>query len=155
MRDIRITIPIIPRAQKRARAAVRGKHAIVYKDAGQLESEKHIISEITPHRPDVPASGPVELFVRVWVPIPASWPAWKREAAMDGIVAPIGKPDLDNYLKEIKDCMTQASFWNDDSQVVRVSAEKRYSTYPRWEILMQEGGQPKTAKEYREYTACG
>jgi len=39
---------------------------------------------------------------------------------------PIVRPDLDNYLKAVKDAMN-GILWKDDAQVVEMTAAKRYS----------------------------
>lgn len=36
------------------------------------------------------------------------------------------RPDIDNLSKAVLDAMTGAGVWNDDAQVVRLVAEKRY-----------------------------
>jgi Holliday junction resolvase RusA-like endonuclease len=48
----------------------------------------------------------------------------------------VTKPDLDNLLKQIKDCLTQMQFWTDDKLVVGYlpGVGKYYSDRPRWEI---------------------
>lgn len=74
-------------------------------------------------------SGPIELIVVCMLPIPAGWPAWKREAARTGQVAPTGKPDWDNLGKGVSDALN-GIVWDDDAQVVDAFTRKRYSTQP-------------------------
>ena len=80
-----------------------------------------------------PLTGPVALRLCVYLAVPSSWPAWKRQAALRGHVRPTGKPDLDNILKAAKDAMNGV-LWVDDAQVVLVVTDKAYSDTPRVEI---------------------
>lgn len=50
---------------------------------------------------------------------------------------PICKPDLDNFIKTAKDGLKGIA-WHDDSQVVRICAEKLYSDTPGIRITIQE-----------------
>ena len=40
------------------------------------------------------------------------------------------KPDLDNLMKLLQDCMTQLHFWDDDALIVGLMTEKRWSSQP-------------------------
>lgn len=73
--------------------------------------------------------GPVRLFIDVTVDIPASWPAWKRAAALAGEIAPTTKPDFDNVLKLLCDALNGV-VWKDDVQVVEAGFAKRYAPAP-------------------------
>lgn len=42
----------------------------------------------------------------------------------------VTRPDTDNLQKLLKDCMTAEGFWTDDAQVVRETAEKKWSDEP-------------------------
>lgn len=76
-----------------------------------------------------PLAGPLACrVVATFVP-PASWPAWKREAALCGQVHHTGKPDGDNVLKAAKDALNGV-VWVDDAQVVEVAVTKGYSDAP-------------------------
>ena len=74
-------------------------------------------------------TGCIELHVDVWLVVPASWPSWKRNAALGGLILPTGRPDLDNFVKAAKDAMN-GIVWVDDSQVVTTEARKCYSERP-------------------------
>jgi Holliday junction resolvase RusA-like endonuclease len=78
----------------------------------------------------VPLNGPLKLELAFLLPIPPSWPNWKREAAERGQIAPTVKPDLDNLEKAVKDAMNKI-VWIDDAQVIRCEKEKAFSARPR------------------------
>lgn len=134
---ILMTIPIIPTAQMRARSRVCGKHAMTYKAPKQARNENQLMQLLAENAPSIPVDFPVSLEVVAYLPIPASWSKKKKEQARMGFIYPIGKPDLDNLVKNIKDCMTQCGFWTDDSRVWRIDARKRYMLKPGWVITME------------------
>jgi Holliday junction resolvase RusA-like endonuclease len=76
-----------------------------------------------------PLTGPLKIELAFQVPIPPSWPNWKREAAERGEIAPTVKPDLDNFEKAVKDAMN-GIVWVDDAQVVRCEKAKDFSARP-------------------------
>lgn len=76
-----------------------------------------------------PFTGPVELLVVFHLPIPSSWAAWKREAAIRGQVVPTTKPDFDNLAKGVSDALNGIA-WDDDAQVVDAFTRKRYDALP-------------------------
>lgn len=131
---MKFVIPIVPTAQARPRFSRFGTH----RSKPQQANERTIEALIAPHRPADPITGPVVLAVDVYLPIPKSKPKRWQAKAMAGEVHPAKRPDLDNYIKQIADCLGRLRFWNDDAQVVRIVAAKRYSDRPRWEVGIQE-----------------
>ena len=134
--SIKITVPIVPKGQMRARHAVINGHSRTYKDPKQAKAEEALMAVLARHTPPAPLEGQLLLGVRAYLPIPTSKPkAWKA-AAHAGSIRPIVKPDLDNLLKHAKDCLTMLHFWGDDKQVVGYLpyTGKYYSDRPRWEI---------------------
>lgn len=73
-----------------------------------------------------PTRGVVEMTLDIVMPIPASWPAWKRDLARSSGIAPTTKPDLDNVSKAIFDGLNGIA-WIDDAQVVDAETSKRYA----------------------------
>lgn len=71
------------------------------------------------------------------MPIPKSWSQKKRAQAISGELKHISKPDLDNLIKAVKDGLN-GIIWVDDSQVVLVVAEKKYSENPRVECCVSD-----------------
>lgn len=57
---------------------------------------------------------------------------------MQGDVPHCKKPDIDNYLKYILDCMSGIVF-KDDAQVWSISAKKVYGVEPCTEIFVYSG----------------
>jgi Holliday junction resolvase RusA-like endonuclease len=77
-----------------------------------------------------------QLFVKVeaHLQIPVSWSHKKRLAALVGTVRPLGKPDLDNFIKSLDGL--NGVVWVDDARVVEISASKFYSDAPRLEVVV-------------------
>lgn len=144
---LKFIIPIIPKAQARSRSAYIPKlgRSVVYKARGQSQAEDHLTGLLVQHRPAAPLTRPVHLCVRTYHPVPKSWPKKRAEDARAGRLRPTSKPDLDNLIKNIKDCLTALHFWADDRQVVEYlpGTGKYYDDGqgPRWEIEIQEAGQ--------------
>ena len=73
----------------------------------------------------------MSLSVKVYRSIPKSFSKKKHAAAAEGTILPTTKPDLDNYIKGIKDALSSI-VWHDDNQVVEYrNCAKLYSDKPR------------------------
>lgn len=133
---MRIIIPIIPKGQMRARHAVINGFSRTYKDPRQAKEEEALMSLLAAHQPAEPMQGPLLLGVRAFLPIPTGKPKTWQALARAGAVRPTVKPDLDNLLKHVKDCLSMLRFWEDDRQVVGYLplTGKWYSDTPRWEL---------------------
>lgn len=129
-----ITIPVEPTGQMRARAFVRGGHAAMHKDKKQQSRENAIMAHVAQHMPPATLTGALELRVTAYLPLPKSKPKKWLALALAGLVRPTSKPDLDNLVKQVKDCLTQMQVWEDDKLVVDCHSAKHYSDCPRWEI---------------------
>jgi len=84
-----------------------------------------------------PLDGPVVLVVRFFMPRPKSAPKRVRH--------PTTKPDLDKLLRALKDGLTRAGVYRDDSQVVYVVARKEFAagTSDPW----RDAGVPRAVVE--------
>lgn len=71
--------------------------------------------------------------------VPKSYTKKKREACLKGNVMHTKKPDTDNVVKSVLDALTDAAFV-DDSQIVKVTAEKIYAEEPYVEVVIYEYG---------------
>lgn len=88
------------------------------------------------YKPDQLLSGPLQLDVKVFKPTLKSFSKKKKIEAEQGLLRPISKPDVDNYVKGIKDALNKV-IWNDDSQIVDLHVSKFYSETPRIEVAVQ------------------
>nr|WP_238554466.1 RusA family crossover junction endodeoxyribonuclease [Geomicrobium sp. JCM 19038] len=76
-------------------------------------------------------------MVDIYRQIPKSLAKYKRALAIEGKLRPITKPDVDNYVKGIKDGLS-GIIWQDDKQVVDLTVRKWYSDEPRAEVRVKE-----------------
>jgi len=81
--------------------------------------------------------GPLQLEVKVYKPSLKSFSKKKTLAAEEGLLRPTTKPDVDNYVKGVKDALNKV-IWKDDSQVVDLKVSKWYSEKPRIEVIIKE-----------------
>lgn len=81
-------------------------------------------------------TGPVEMTVNIYRQIPKSWSKKKQQQAEDGLIKPTLKPDVDNYVKAVKDALNGIAYV-DDSQVVVLFISKHYSFEPRVHIRIE------------------
>jgi Holliday junction resolvase RusA-like endonuclease len=84
----------------------------------------------------VAISGPVTLQLAFVMPIPASWPKKRREAAARQELMPLGTPDVDNLCKAVMDALIGIAY-QDDTQVVRLVACKLYGSEARTEVWIE------------------
>ena len=119
----------LPKGQPRARAsAVKGKdgkwRAHVH-DPGTAEGWKSmVILGLNGWRPASPIEGPIQLLMAFVLKRPASL---SRKKDPEGRFPHTKKPDLDNLQKAVMDAMTQDGWWNDDSQVQSIIANKSWA----------------------------
>ncbi|KZZ72368.1 hypothetical protein A3765_28590 [Oleiphilus sp. HI0130] len=134
--------------KERARSAIvrtrGGKHLTRhYTPAKTKNYEKAIAMQAkAAMRGREPTAAPIELFLSIFLPIPSSWPKWKQKAAQNGLISATTKPDADNVVKAVKDALN-CIVWNDDAQVVEVTARKSYSDEPY--IFVQASEIPLTS----------
>jgi|GEM_PF-384804 len=104
-----------------------------YRAQARMELEKQF--GCVPH----PIAGQIILTVKAYRSIPKSFSKKKAQLAEAGIIRPITKPDLDNYIKAVKDAF-KSLVWIDDCQVIGYGpgTGKYYSSQPRIEIIVEE-----------------
>lgn len=89
----------------------------VYTKPELLAVKQKYMAALSGHRPEQPMIGPVGLLVSWYFPI--------KDGIKDGAWK-ITKPDTENMLKLLKDCMTELDFWYDDAQVCYEVSMKKY-----------------------------
>ena len=80
---------------------------------------------------------PLEIKIKTFYAIPKSFSKKKQQAALDSQIRPTTKPDIDNVVKCVCDALNKVAY-NDDTQVIRLSAEKYYGDEPKLCIEIKE-----------------
>lgn len=118
----KIIIPVKPVPKGRPRFT-RSGHTYTPKATRQYEKA---VAQYTKMVIKNPLQGALWMDIVINKKPPQSWSNTKKQKAIDGLIKPIVKPDIDNYVKSIKDGMEGVAFKN-DSQVVQIHARKRYA----------------------------
>lgn len=113
----------------KARARVTRFHA--YTPTNTKRFEQEFLKLALVHKPRSPLVDPLEVEIVFQIKKPKSS---KNDL-------PIVRPDLDNYVKAVCDAMNGV-FWNDDSQIVNLTARKRYGDFGCVEVSIN----PRHAK---------
>lgn len=122
-----------PVPQMRPRFVKRGNFSSVYDPQAKLK-EGHRWQIRSLYR-DPPLNTPLAIDLVFFMPIPKSTSGIKKRQMANGIIAHTKKPDLDNCIKFILDCLNKLAF-NDDSQICEIRAKKIYSSKPGTLIRM-------------------
>ena len=119
--------PPMATAQQKGRSAA----GTWYKPAKLRAAEDYYLWGLRSSRPAAPMEGAVILSVEF------RFPAGRGHK--DG-EPKITRPDTDNMIKTLKDCMTRLGFWLDDAQVVQETVRKSYATEPGVRIIVSRWG---------------
>ena len=132
---ITFVVPGKPIYKKRPRFANRGKYVAAIND--QVPEEGRLILCIRDQIRNqtglagllpFPSDTPITLRLIFFMPLLKSFSKRKTAAIQDGAIVPhISRPDLDNCIKFIKDCLNGIA-WVDDNQVSQIIAEKVYAS---------------------------
>ena len=103
----------------------RTKH--YFKSARLQQTEDFYLNELRSYAPTDPITGAVSLSIDFdyFTPTKNRRGKWKTT-----------RPDCDNLVKILIDCMTKLGFWLDDSQVARLVVNKRYSNSEQAQITI-------------------
>lgn len=130
-----------PVAQGRPRISTAGGFARAYDPAKSRNWKQYarLVAQQVMEGETTVLCGPVSLSVRVYRQIPKSLSKKKRQQAIEGMLLPTTKPDLDNYVKGATDAINGIVI-KDDSQIVKFHEPfgKWYSDRPRVEIEIKE-----------------
>lgn len=123
-------VPGQPVGKGRPRSAKRGSHIQLYTPEKTASYENLVVTAAHGSmRGAEPIKGACHVDMDIRLMVPMSWSAKRRNQALDGLVFPTKKPDLDNILKAVFDAIN-GIVWEDDVQAVYVQAVKRYSAVP-------------------------
>lgn len=110
-----------------------GGHAVTPPATRQKEAEIREVARCS-LQDDWETAAYMSVRVDAGYPVPRSWSKAKKAAALEGIYRP-GKPDLDNVVKLVLDALNGTAY-DDDKQVVYISARKAYSETPGLRIAL-------------------
>ena len=133
--SIKFTVYGEPVAQGRPKAAVVQGRAMVYDPKKSRDFKRDVKLVAQGYVPEELLTGPLEITIKAYRPIPKSMSKKKREQALAGELLPMTKPDLKNYVSGIEDALENVLYAN-DSQIVRYGpgTGKYYGDPPRIEI---------------------
>ena len=122
--QIEFFLPMIPPTvtQQEHKVMVRNGKPFFYEPAELKATRQKLLDAVGRYSPDKPMEGPVRLITK-WI--------WLGSNVCDGEAEyKTTKPDTDNMIKMLKDCMTKAHFWHDDAQVASEITEKFLGMVP-------------------------
>ena len=131
------TIDYEPVAKGRPKFSTRGGFVRAYTPKKTEEAEQTLRLLMAKYKPQIPIDTPVKLSVVFCRRIPKSTSKANLALMLKGVILPMVKPDLDNYLKLIQDAMN-GIFFNDDAQICECISKKIYSQNPRTIIKIEE-----------------
>lgn len=138
MMQIVFEVPGPPRGKGRPRFARRGNFVKTYTDAATASYEDQIrFFALQAMGSSEPLKTALEAFIYVRLPVPQSYSKKRTEACLSGLERPCKKPDLDNVIKAMMDGMNEV-IYDDDVQIVNITATKRYAINAGVDILIKE-----------------
>lgn len=154
-REIKFTVPALPVAQPRPRAAMAGGHARVYGAAAShpihafkaaVMHSAHAVYSEAPH------DGPIAISVLCVLPRPKHM-FWKTKPMPRE--RHIGRPDADNIFKAVTDALNGLVF-TDDSRIYAAAVEKAIAAgdeQPHCEVAirLEDWDTPLTPEESEEF----
>lgn len=136
--DIRITVYGDPVPQHRPRFARIGKFVRTYNVKEDTAYREKIYWEAkTKVKAPINRTVPLIVEIGVFRKLTSAVRKQHQEAEM-GLIRPTTRPDIDNYIKQVFDALN-GIVWEDDGQIVTVTARKFFSNVPRIEILISQG----------------
>ncbi len=130
MTEVFICMPGKPVPKGRPRAARIGGFIRMYTPKATQVFENACAAEaMASMQGRDPMTGPIEIKMQIFVPIPASYRKSKKEDCRLGKIVPTSSADIDNIAKSVMDAFNGV-VWIDDSQVVDAHLTKRYAEEP-------------------------
>ena len=133
--ELRFTAYGTPRPQGSAKAFVRGNRAFITSDNVKLKPYRHTLTQVALEelRRNVP-EGPLcsrGIGVEVSITFVLAKPKSKAKRVTEVVV----KPDVDKLCRAVLDSLTGVAY-EDDSQVVALTAQKLYGLPERTEVAV-------------------
>ena len=131
---------IEPVAQSRPRATRIGNSVRMYdpKKTANFKTDLKMMAQIAKkeRKYQIP-DGAISVKIQVTRRVPKSWSRKKQQDAINGMIHPITKPDLSNYIKSIEDALNGV-LWEDDNATVQLISSKKYGKAGRVVVELDE-----------------
>lgn len=127
-----------PVAQGRPRLHVVAGHAMAYDPKPSRDFKRDVKAVAQAHVPPELLTGPLVCVIKIYRPIPKSFSKKQRTLALSGIVRPVTKPDLKNYIAGVEDALEKVLYANDSQIVGYGDSGKWYGDPPRVEVEIRE-----------------
>ena len=136
--SIELSIDGLPIGKGRPKVTSRFGHAFAYtptrtKDYEQKIKMTYINNYTYFHRLD----GPLEATINQYFPVPKGTSKVKHQKMINNEIQHTKKPDIDNIIKSILDGLNGLAY-EDDSQIVSLTANKYYSDNPRVDVSIKK-----------------
>lgn len=112
-----------PKGQPRPKFARRGSFVQTYDPGTANDWKNRVAFAGQGHKPADPIEAPVTLRLVFYMPRPK-----RLDKANPGPIPHTVKPDIDNMVKAVMDCLTDAGWWKDDALVTCAVAAKFYAS---------------------------
>ncbi len=131
---IRIVVPGQPVSKLRQRVTKSG-HA--YTPEKTVKYENLVKDMWRVYGSETLGTKPVEMRIDLRMKIPESESKKRKELMLSGGICHVKKPDADNCAKSIMDALNGLAY-KDDSQIIKLTVEKRYDSDPKAIIHIME-----------------
>lgn len=127
--SIHFFLPMVPPTvtHQEHKVTVRKGKPVFYDTPELKKARSYYMAALGKYVPKEPLTGPIRLVTKWIWPHDKNYVIWKAT-----------KPDTDNLIKLLKDCMTAVGFWEDDAQVASEITEKFLGTMPGIWVCIQE-----------------
>lgn len=101
------------------------------------KKDKEMIQwQVKPYAPSKPLSGPIELSLTFFMPIPKSTSGIRRQQMLNRLILPIVKPDEDNLAYLVTNALKKIVY-EDDNQICAKHVYKFYGDKPKTVIKVR------------------
>ena len=126
-----------PRPKGRPRFHIMNGHVSTYTPSETRKYEASVLKQYMEQSGQSFGESPISIHIICHMPIPKSTTKKLYERMINNFVFHTKKPDVDNLAKSILDSLNGKTY-KDDSQIVSLHIEKKYSDTPRTEVWIRE-----------------
>jgi Holliday junction resolvase RusA-like endonuclease len=125
--------------QQEHKVAVNNRKTVFYEPGDLKAARQKFMDYLGRYVPDAPMIGALRLTTKWIWPLPKNQiNRLKSTGVNDLAIYKTTRPDTDNMIKMLKDCMTRCRFWKDDAQVASEITEKFNGMHPGIYIRIEE-----------------